>query len=138
MFSKIMIPVDLAHQPDLAKALDCAGDLARHYGATVVYVGVTASTPGALGHNPAEYEQRLAAFAEAQGKAQGIAATEMTVVSHDPAIDLDAALAKAVRETGADLVVMASHIPNLADHLWPSHGGSLAAEAGCSVMLVRS
>ena len=39
--------------------------------------------------------------------------------------------------TLADLVVMASHIPNVADHFWPSNGGSIASRADVSVMLVR-
>jgi len=137
MFSRIMVPVDLAHLADLAKALKCAGDLARHYGAKLVFVGVTAQTPGALGHNPAEYEQKLAAFAAEQAKANGVEAGEYTAISHDPTIDLDETLLKAASETGADLVVMQSHLPNLTDYLWPSNGGKVAAHAACSVMVIR-
>lgn len=137
MFSKIMVPVDLAHLAGLRRALDCAADLASHYGADLVYVGVTAETPGALGHNPAEYAEQLGAFAAEQAKTNGITATAHAMAAHDPTTDLDDNLFKAIDETGADLVVMQSHIPNLTDYIWPSNGGKLASHAKVSVMVVR-
>lgn len=137
MFSRIMVPVDLAHLPDLERALTCAADLAKHYGARVTYVGVTAATPGAMGHNPKEYEAKLSDFAQEQAKSQGIETHEYTVVSHDPTTDLDDALLRAVKETDADLVVMQSHMPNVMDYIWPSNGGKIAEHAKCSVMVVR-
>ena len=45
MFTKIMAPVDLAHIESLERALDCAADLAKHYGLPIAYVGVTSSGP---------------------------------------------------------------------------------------------
>jgi len=137
VFSKIMTPVDLAHLDKLGRALDCATDLAGHYGADLVYVGVTAETPGALGHNPAEYAARLEAFAAQQAQAHGIVASAHAMVAHDPATDLDDILFKAIDEIGADLVVMQSHVPNLADYIWPSNGGKLCGHAKVSVMVVR-
>lgn len=137
MFSKIMTPVDLSHLDRLQRTLDCAADLAGHYGADLVYVGVTVETPGPLGHNPDEYAERLTAFAAEQSKAHGITASAHPVTGHDPTIDLDDALFRAIDETGADLVVMQSHIPNLTDYIWPSNGGKLAAHAKISVMVVR-
>jgi nucleotide-binding universal stress UspA family protein len=59
------------------------------------------------------------------------------LTSHDPAADLDPTLLKAVEETGADLVVMASHVPGLTDYIWPSNGGTVARRAKVSVMVVR-
>lgn len=137
MFTKIMIPVDLAHAADLAKALQCGADLALHYEIGVIYVGVTAAVPSATAHNPAEYAQKLAAFAKAQASQHGIDAQAHSVISHDPATDVDDALLKAIDETGADLVIMASHLPNLTDYIWPSNGGKIAAHAECSVMVIR-
>ncbi|MBR9649714.1 universal stress protein [Thalassovita aquimarina] len=137
MFSKIMTPVDLAHAGRLQRALDCAADLAGHYGAELVYVGVTAETPGPLGHNPEEYAERLNAFVAEQAKAHGIKASAHAMAAHDPTTDLDDNLFKAIDETGADLVVMQSHIPNFTDYIWPSNGGKLASHAKVSVMVVR-
>ena len=137
MYSKIMTPVDLAHVDKLQRALTCAADLAAHYGAELVYVGVTAETPGPLGHNPAEYGEKLQQFAADQAKAHGITASAHAVAAHDPAVDLDSTLIGAIDAIGADLVVMQSHIPNFTDYIWPSNGGTLAGHAKVSVMLVR-
>lgn len=137
MFKKIMAPVDLAHQGDLQKALKCAADLARHYSAEVVYVGVTAATPSATAHNPEEFQSKLDSFVQGQADTHGIKASSDMVVSHDPTSDVDDALLRAVGDTGADLVVMASHVPNVLDYIWPSNGGKLAEHAACSVLVVR-
>ncbi|WP_238365415.1 universal stress protein [Mesobacterium pallidum] len=137
MYSKIMVPVDLRHVDKLGHALSVAGDLAKLWDATVTYVGVTAAAPSDLGHTPEEYAERLAAFAEGQGASLGIKAAAHAMVSHDPTTDLDPTLLRAVEETGADLVIMASHLPNIADRLWPSNGGTVATRATASVMIVR-
>lgn len=137
MFKRIMVPVDLAHQDTQAHALRVAGELASQYGAAVTYVSVTAETPGKLAHNPTEFREKLAAFAAAQGESHGIATEAHTEISHDPASDLDDCLLRAIDTIGADLVVMASHIPGLADYIWPSNGGKIAGHAKVSVMIVR-
>lgn len=137
MFAKIMTPVDLDHLEDLGRALGCAADLAVHYGAALVYVGVTTTLPGASGRDTQDYVDKLAAFADAQAVAYGIAASSHVQICQDPTLELDRALLKAVDETEADLVVMASHVPTLADSAWPSNGGKMAAQAGISVMIVR-
>ena len=137
MFSKIVVPVDLVHQEHLGRALQAAADLARQYGATLRYIGVTTATPSEIAHTPEEYGRKLAAFAEAQAAKHGVSADSKAYVSHDPSIDMNDTLLKAVAESGADLVVMASHIPNVADYLWPSHGGTIARRSGVSVFVVR-
>lgn len=137
MFKRIMAPVDLAHADRLGKALAVTADLARQNGIPVTYVGVAAALPGPMGHNPDEVAAKLKAFAREQGKAHGIEAEAHSMVSTDPVTDLDDTLLKAVGETGADLVVMASHVPGLADHIWPSNGGAIAARAKVSVFVVR-
>ncbi len=126
MFKKIMAPVDLNHQESLSKALTTTADLARHYGVPVAYVAVSPATPGPLGHSPAEKAARLETFVKDQSASHGIAGEAHSVTSHDPTADVDAALLEAVEETGADPVVMASHVPGLAEYIWPSHGGRLA------------
>ncbi len=137
MFKKIMTPVDLAHLKDLQRSLKCSADLAKLYGAEVVFVGVTTPTPSSLAHTPEEYAKKLDAFAEEQAGALGIKASAQMVIGHDPTTDVDDALLRATRDTGADLVVMASHMPNVLDYIWPSNGGKIAEHAKCSVLVVR-
>ncbi len=137
MFHAIMVPVDLAHVPHLGKALLCAADLAKLWQSTVTYVSVTSDAPSATAHNPAEFQQRLDSFAKEQAAQHGVVAKGHMAIANDPAVDLEHALLKAIDETGSDLVVMASHIPGIKEHLWPSNGGKLAGHAKASVMVVR-
>ncbi|TLP43856.1 universal stress protein [Cohaesibacter sp. CAU 1516] len=137
MFKRIMAPVDLAHVERLGTALDCAADLAKHWGVPIVYVGVTSSAPSKLAHNPKEFGQKLDAFAKAEAAKHGVETSAHTAIAHDPATEIDDALMRAISDTESDLVVMASHVPNVMDYIWPSNGGSLAEHAKCSVMVVR-
>lgn len=137
MYRQIMVPVDLAHVDRLEKALTTSADLAKCYNIPVCYVGVTAATPGPIAHTPAEYARKLEQFAGTQASIQGVEATARTYTSHDPAVDLDKTLIDAIKETGSDLVVMASHLPGLADHVFASKSGYLAAHAPVSVLLIR-
>ncbi len=137
MYQKIMVPVDLAHVERLHKALTTAADLAKHYRTPVCYVGVTTTLPSAAAHTPEEFAHKLKHFGQAQADKHGFEVSTMTLTSHDPAVDLDATLMDAIQESGADLVVMASHAPGLADHIFASNAGYLASHAKVSVLVVR-
>lgn len=137
VFKTIMVPVDLAHKEDLGKALTCAADLAGHYGAEVIYVGVTTNAPSSTAHNPKEYKEKLEAFAKEQSSGKNFSARAEVVISHDPRSDVDEVLLNTVKDIGADMVVMASHMPNILDYVWPSNGGKIAEHAKCTVMVVR-
>ncbi|MBJ3761208.1 universal stress protein [Maribius pontilimi] len=138
MYSKIMFPVDLAHVEQLQKALGTAADLAKLYGAKIYFVGVTSYVPTKLGRNPDEYAAKLSKFSDEQARAHDITTEAHTVVSHDPTTDVDDALLKTVGDIGADLVVMASHVPGVIDYVWPSNGGKMAVHSKASVMIVRN
>lgn len=137
MFELIMVPVDLEHEESLGRALSCAADIARIHNSKVCYVGATMWAPNASSHAPAEYEKKLAGFAEGQANQYGHSSSYKMMISNDPVTDIDDVLLKAVKETGADLVVMATHKPGIGDYIWPSNGGRIAAHADASVFLVR-
>ena len=137
MYKQIMVPVDLAHGDPLGKALSTAADLAAHYKIPVCYVAVGPTTPTEVARNPTEFAEKLTAFAAEQGKSHGHQTHSKAYTSPDPATDLDDVLLKAVGEVRADLVVMASHLPTIADYIWPSNGGKIASHAETSVFLVR-
>jgi nucleotide-binding universal stress UspA family protein len=137
MYKKILVPVDLAHLDRLDRALTVAADLARHWGATVVYAGVGGTAPGPEAPTPEAYAARLHDFAAAQAAQRGIATASHPVISHDAAVEANRLLLQAIDRTGADLVVMATHAPSLLDWVFASHGGYLAEHAPVSVMLVR-
>jgi len=137
MFKSIMVPVDLEHAEQLERALALAADLGRHENATLTYVGVTTHLPSAVAHSTQEYAKKLQDFAKAQSAEHGLPTASQAYASHDPTIDLTDTLLKAIDEIGADLVVMASHVPGVAEHVFASHGGGLASHAKVSVFLVR-
>ncbi|ABI56188.1 universal stress protein [Alkalilimnicola ehrlichii MLHE-1] len=137
MYHRIMVPVDLAHLGALERTLQVSADMAKHFGAEVCYVSVTPGTPGRVARSPAEYEQKLKAFAEEQGKRHGRPVSTKVYVSADPVADLDDLLVKAVDEVGVDLVIMGTHLPRKLDVIMPSHGGKVARQTDVSVFLVR-
>lgn len=137
MYRKILVPVDLSHIERLEKAIDTATDLAAHYGASLYFVGVTTTAPGEVARSPEEYSRKLQEYAETQGARHGSRIESIAVTSRDPAVDLSERLLEAIEQAGADLVVMASHLPGLPEHIFASHGGSVASHARVSVLLVR-
>lgn len=137
MYRKIMVPVDLAHLDVIESALEKVADLARHYGAEVCYVGVTANTPGSVARTPAEYQQKLETFANEQAKVHGQPVSAKTISSPDPIADLDDDLLQAIEDVGADLVVMPTHPPKHLDVIMPSHGGKVATHTKASIFLIR-
>lgn len=137
MYKRIMVPVDLAHAEKLSRALDVAARLGGLEGATLVYTGVASEAPGAVAHNPKEFNDKLQAYADQQRAAHGLAVEAHAVTSHDPAVDLNEKLVAAADEVNADLIVMASHVPGVADHWFHGHAAYVAQNAPISVFVVR-
>ena len=137
MFSTIMVPVDLVHKDTLAKALDVAGGMARQHGGVIKVVSVGGELPNELGHNAGEFTQTVEEFAKGLRDKYGVQVEADTVISHDPEVETTSALMKEIERTGADLVIMASHVPGILEHIFSSHGGYIAQHAKVSVFVVR-
>lgn len=137
MFSTIMVPVDLEHTEMMEKALTVAADLATQYDATVNLVGVSQSVATKVARTPEAFAEKLAAFAAEQSQKRGLTIQSRPEISHDIRIDLDAVLSRAATAINADLIVMASHVPGLAEHVFASNAGYLASHAKMSVFVVR-
>ena len=137
MFTKIMVPVDLAHAATVEKAIQIAADLARLHSAEIFLVGVTDTAPGSVAHDPNEYQQNLEQFAADHSSRHGCSMTAKVVICNDPAAELDEALEDYGKEINVDLVVMASHLPGFMDHLFHSRAGHLATHTDISVFIVR-
>lgn len=137
MFKNIMVPVDLAHLELLEPALSVVADLAKQYDAHITYVSVTANTPTSIARTPQEYEQKLEAFAQKRHQVHGQPVSIKVYSSTDPVANVDKQLVDAVKEIGADLVMMATHLPRHLDIIMPSHGGKVATHTDTSVFLIR-
>lgn len=139
-----MVPIDLTHTEKLTKALDTAKVLAQAGGGTIILVGVTSTAPGAAAHTPEEFSKKLSAFGSEYAERSGCHVETSSFVANDPATDLHKTLidasGKLVDASGkldVDLIVMASHVPGLPEHIFSSNAGSVASHAGISVLVVR-
>jgi len=139
MYNKIMVPVDLEHVDKLEKALQSASELAKSYGAPVCYVAVTGGVPNRVAPSPEKFEVELNMFAREQADKYDIETECKAVHSVDVAVELDDKLLEAIDAVGADLVVMASHIPGVADklHLISSNAAYMVKHSDVSIFVVR-
>lgn len=139
MYKHILVPVDLEHTAEQEKALQTAANLARLHEATLCLVSVSASQPNAVSGTPEEFEVELNLFAREHGGRLGVEMDTLIMSSVDPAVELDDKLMAAIRESGTDLVVMASHKPDLSDrlHLRASNAAHIVRHSDVSVFVVR-
>ena len=139
MYSKIMVPVDLGHVEKIEKSLSTAAYLARSYDAPVCYVAVTGRVPNRVAPTPEKFEVELNMFAREQADRFEIETSCKVKPSVDVPVELDDKLLEAIEETGADLVVMASHVPDVPDrlHLMSSNAAYIVKHAEVSVFVVR-
>lgn len=137
MYSTIMVPVDLEHATTLEKAIRTAADIGKLYQSKVILVGVVSSAPSSVAHNPEEFAQKLEQFTQSSTEQCGYPMQSKAVTCNDPVAELDRALEKVGDEVGADLVVMASHVPGLMDHFFHANASHLAEHEHISVFIVR-
>ena len=137
MLKSIMLPVDLAHEDMLNKSLDAAVSLAKLNKANLTLVGVTSSAPTDVAHNPEEFGDKLKAFGNQVAERGNVSVKTLSLVDVDVTADLGSVLIKAAEDMGADLIVMASHIPSFMEHIFASNAGYVANHAKCSVYVVR-
>lgn len=137
MFSRIMVPVDLAHRDALGKAIDLACSMAREHKAELCFVSVSGELPSEIAKSSSDYGEKLQEFADRKAEEYAISAKALNLSSADPEAEIDRKLLSAIEQIGADLVVMASHQPGLMEYIFSSHGGYIAAHAKVSVFVVR-
>ncbi len=139
MYSRIMVPVDLEHSDKLDKTLDAAGDIARLYEATLCFVAVSGKVPNRIAPTPEKFAAELDMFAREQGERLGVRTSSLVKPSVDVPAELDDKLLEAIDDLDADLIVMASHIPGVADrlHLISSNAAWIVKHADISIFVVR-
>lgn len=137
MTAKILVPVDLEHSEKLAKALAVTASIAKAENAEVCFLGVTGTEPSPVAATPQAYAAKLASFAEGEAKSHDLTASSKMVTAHDVPVDLAPAILDSAKEVGADLIVMASHLPGLQEHLFATNAGYIANHAPISVYVVR-
>lgn len=138
MPKRILVPVDLNNTDKLTKALDLAADIAKQNTAEVVYLDVVDAVPTPSTITEGERgATRLKAFATEQAEHYDIKTTAEVSLRSDLHLNVGSDIIKAANDTDSDLIVMASHVPGLKDHIFSSNAGYVASHAPMSVYVVR-
>jgi universal stress protein F len=136
MYSKIIVPVDMGQIEKGAKILAKA-KLLLSEGGSIVLVNITDSLPGYLSIEvPADFVERNAAEALERLKALDAESgthAELVVKIGAPASEILAV----AEEHNADLIIVASHRPNLSNYLLGATADRVVRHAKCSVLVDR-
>ena len=138
MFKRILVPIDLGDRDGFDRSMDVAEELAAKHGAELHVMTVLPSynMPIVGSYFPPEHEERATKEGQAAlgdllagrgGKAKGH-------VGHGTIYD---EILKAAQKLGCDLIVMASHRPELKDYLLGPNAARVVRHAKQSVFVVR-
>jgi nucleotide-binding universal stress UspA family protein len=140
MFKNILVAVDLEHDSDLDNLLRIASKIATIQNAKVNLLHVISAAPAVVSQFlPESYEtmasekveQDLTALAAKVELAEGTATISVRFGSVYQEI-----LAYADK-IGADLIIVASHKPNVGDYLLGTTASRIVRHAPCSALVVR-
>jgi nucleotide-binding universal stress UspA family protein len=141
MFKEILLPIDLGDPGPSAKALATAVELGRGEGATLHLLAVLPGFGMSIvsQYFPENFEEKALAEAAVQlrkiveDKVPSDIATQTIVASGT----IYEEILRVAKEIGCDLIVMASHRPELKDYLLGPNAARVVRHAGCSVLVVR-
>lgn len=140
-YNNVVIPIDLAHASSWRSALPIAIDHARQNGATlhVVTVVPNADIPAIAVHLPKGIDSHI--------RSAGLDALNALVqeqIPNDVLVNKRVGQGRIYKEVlrmakavDADLIVMASHRPELTDYLIGANASHVMRHAECSVLVVR-
>ncbi len=140
MFNNILVAVDLEHDTHIDDLLRVASDIANAYGAKVHLLHVIGAAPAVVSQFlPENYEamasdkieKDLAVLAAKVDLAEGAAASSVRFGGVYQEILAHAA------NIGADLIIVASHKPNVGDYLLGTTAARIVRHASCSTLVVR-
>ena len=141
MYQNILLAVDLTHKAAEMRAVRTVVDYARAFGSTVHLLNVVPDFGMALvgGFFPEDFEQGALAKADADlhAFASEVIPPEVphrTIVGHG---GIYREILRYAEETGADLIVMSAHRPELEDYLLGPNAARVVRHAKTSVLVVR-
>lgn len=140
MYKRIILAVDLAEPTQDPKGLEQALELAKMGGGLLRLVNVQPVIPATfLEYVPVDFDQEQAKRAkdalDAILAAVDLPAERKSVVARAGGIYHE--LLQEAAEWSADLIVVGSHRPVMADYLLGSNAKTIVRHAQCSVLVVR-
>ena len=139
MIKTIIVPIDISEKEAGATALKLARDLARTYDSKIRLLNVVETVPAYVAAQiPASFHtkalsdavERLDEIAREHGVAE---ISEVVVREGHPSTEI----LEFAKETSADMIVIASHDPGLADYFLGSVAARVVRHAHCSVLVTR-
>ena len=139
MYKNILIAVDAGEPASWADALPVAAGLARCFSARLTLCSVVRDVDAEL-----EAEWSPIGYREMLDLAQ-VRLAELASGIDGVAVDVEVGtgticggIIGVARRIGADLVVLASHVPGMKDRVWAGNAARVARRADCSVLIVRN
>ena len=141
MFKDILLPVDLGHLETQGRAIDYAVSQAKSSGGRLHVMTIVPDFGMSIVGSffPEGFERK--AMDEAEKRLHGFVGERIgkdvpvqCVIGHGTIYE---EILRAAKECKADLVVMASHRPELQDYLLGPNAARVVRHADCSVMVVR-
>jgi nucleotide-binding universal stress UspA family protein len=140
MYKTILLPVDVAHESSWAKAIPVAQALCKTFGAKLHVVTVVQDirTGMVAQYFPDDYEEKLTrTAAEKLGALVAKELGGMDVIEHVATGQVYREIVRVADKEKCDLIVMASHRPELADLLIGPNADHVARHTTASVLIVR-
>lgn len=141
MYKNILLPIDLTDEGGQAEAVEAAAAIAKSFGAKINVVTVVPDFGMTIvgEYFPKDFEQK--ALKNAQAKLHDFVKAHLPepdqvqhIVGHGSAYR---EILRVAEDIKADLIVMASHRPEMQDHLLGPNAGRVVRHADCSVLVVR-
>lgn len=139
MFRSILVPIDVAHPSSWVRAIPEALELAEKGQATVTVMTVIREMRAMFEgvHLTFQLEKMMADARQALAKVVVDHCERRDVVQRVHIGSISAEILAAAEEVKADLIVMASHRPEMLDYLIGPNAAYVAQHAPCSVLVVR-
>ena len=141
MFKEILLPIDLGDVESSRKAVSTAIELSRTEGARLHLLCVVPGYSMSIvsQYFPEGFEEK--SLAEAAQQLDDFIAKNIPTEIASPAIVASGTvykeLLRVAGEIGCDIIVMASHRPELKDYLLGPNAARVVRHANCSVLVVR-
>jgi nucleotide-binding universal stress UspA family protein len=141
MFKDILLPIDLGDVESSRKAVSTAIELSRTEGARLHLLCVVPGYSMSIvsQYFPEGFEEK--SLTEAAQQLDGFIAKNIPSEIANRAVVANGTvyeeILKAAKETKCDLIVMASHRPELKDYLLGPNAARVVRHANCSVLVIR-
>ncbi|MDH3280120.1 MAG: universal stress protein [Gammaproteobacteria bacterium] len=140
MFTKIIVPIDLEDCERIDDVLRVTAQIAEANNAEVHLLSIIDAAPAVVAQQLPQGYERMAAKTVEQDLANLIDRMDVTAGRVTTAIRFGGVYQEILahaKKTGADLIVIGSHKPNVADYLLGSNASRVVRHAECSVFVVR-